>query len=231
MVDSDSERFKKTMKHVNVLVMEHCHWQSVLRRIMLNSTDSLAMSSSYILGLVGLRGSRLLGLLVLLALGLLLVSVKPAFSCMTTPTPYCTVTNTVSPSSPTVGVPFTIQNNQYDAGLSPGLTIYYGFGCSGTVLYTLGANFFGDAIITIGPTTPGLSVWPIPAGQYSSLVSENPPGDNGPACVDFTIIPAATSTTTSAPPIPEYPLGLPILAILTIFAYCIIRRRTRNDKT
>jgi len=32
------------------------------------------------------------------------------------------------------------------------------------------------------------------------------------------------------PPIPEYPLGLPLLAIFMIFAYGLIKRRTRNPK-
>lgn len=37
---------------------------------------------------------------------------------------------------------------------------------------------------------------------------------------------ASGSFLIQAAPIPEYPLGLPILAILTIFAYGVIRRRT-----
>lgn len=32
-------------------------------------------------------------------------------------------------------------------------------------------------------------------------------------------------------PIPEYPLGLPILAILMVLGYALVRRRTRNDHT
>jgi hypothetical protein len=32
------------------------------------------------------------------------------------------------------------------------------------------------------------------------------------------------------PPIPEYPLGLPLLAIFMIFAYGLIKRRTRNPR-
>ena len=34
------------------------------------------------------------------------------------------------------------------------------------------------------------------------------------------------SACAAAPPIPEYPLGLPILAILTIIGYGLVRRRT-----
>jgi ABC-type amino acid transport system permease subunit len=36
-----------------------------------------------------------------------------------------------------------------------------------------------------------------------------------------------TFVTTTSPPIPEYPFGLPLLAILTLIAYGVIRRRTR----
>jgi hypothetical protein len=55
------------------------------------------------------------------------------------------------------------------------------------------------------------------AGPYTVQVATDVSG-----CFPFTIIQAATT------PIPEYPLGLPILAVLTILAYGIIRRRTRN---
>jgi hypothetical protein len=57
-------------------------------------------------------------------------------------------------------------------------------------------------------------------------------GDNDPSSGTFplTINPAATTTTitTAPPPIPEYPLGLPLLAIFAVLAYGVIRRRTRN---
>lgn len=43
--------------------------------------------------------------------------------------------------------------------------------------------------------------------------------------------PSTTSTTsTTTTIIPEYPLGLPILAILTVIAYGLIRRRTSNPE-
>ena len=42
------------------------------------------------------------------------------------------------------------------------------------------------------------------------------------------LTPAATTTTTTGPPIPEYPIGLPILAILMIIGYGLVRRRIRN---
>lgn len=37
-------------------------------------------------------------------------------------------------------------------------------------------------------------------------------------------------TVNAAPPIPEYPFGLPLLAIFTIIGYGLVRRKTRNDK-
>ncbi|MGP8071007.1 MAG: hypothetical protein ACLP5V_14070 [Candidatus Bathyarchaeia archaeon] len=38
----------------------------------------------------------------------------------------------------------------------------------------------------------------------------------------------AVQAASTTPPIPEYPLGLPILAFFTALAYGVIRRRTRN---
>jgi hypothetical protein len=40
---------------------------------------------------------------------------------------------------------------------------------------------------------------------------------------------SACNFLTVAPPIPEYPIGLPILAILMLFGYGLVRRRTRID--
>jgi hypothetical protein len=39
-----------------------------------------------------------------------------------------------------------------------------------------------------------------------------------------------TVTVNAASPIPEYPLGLPVLAIFMIIAYGLIKRRTRDPK-
>jgi len=41
--------------------------------------------------------------------------------------------------------------------------------------------------------------------------------------------PVILDPLTVTPPIPEYPLGLPLLAILTVVGYGLVRRRTRND--
>ena len=86
------------------------------------------------------------------------------------------------------------------------------------------------AITTLGPVTAGSSspfsysvtlTGGLTSGSYSAQV-EDGSADLFGVCVPFTVM-------SSAPPIPEYPLGLPLLAILTVIAYGVIRRRTRND--
>ena len=42
--------------------------------------------------------------------------------------------------------------------------------------------------------------------------------------------PGGPTVPVSTPPIPEYPLGLPLLAIITILAYGVIKRTTRTPK-
>lgn len=93
--------------------------------------------------------------------------------------------------------------------------------CSGT-----------NTIIKIGPQTLGpsltfsftvtLSVTP---GFYCAAV------DDVGSSTTFTF-PISNSdffsVSVMAPPIPEYPYGLPILAIFTILAYAVIKRKTRN---
>ena len=72
------------------------------------------------------------------------------------------------------------------------------------------ANGAGDYSITV----PG----GFSAGSYSVRVRDDSySGVVDTACDPFTV----------GPPIPEYPLGLPILAIFMIIGYGVIRRRTR----
>lgn len=61
---------------------------------------------------------------------------------------------------------------------------------------------------TLGATEPTLSSW---------------------ALIAVPLIPTVTSTTTTSPPIPEYPLGLPILALLMIIGYGVIRRKGEHE--
>jgi hypothetical protein len=116
----------------------------------------------------------------------------------------------ISPNPPTAGQPFDI------SGIGSGniLVLFSGSGCS-------------------GDGTP-LTASPLPADEpYTITTSIDSPdqysvSDTG-NCVDFTVIPAATTTTTTVTtPIPEYPYGLPLLAILTILCYAVIKRRIRN---
>ncbi len=59
-------------------------------------------------------------------------------------------------------------------------------------------------------------------------------GRFGPSSITILQTPPSVTITVivnSATPIPEYPLGLPLLAILTIFAYVTVRRRSSCKKT
>jgi hypothetical protein len=105
----------------------------------------------------------------------------------------------ITPNPPTAGAPFNISG--ITDCLSPNVSVYSGSGCSGTTVFSM----LVGTQVSYSVTVPGQ-----PAGPYS--VSDG-------ACVNFTIDPAL---------IPEYPLGFPLLAILTVIAYGMIRRRTRK---
>lgn len=70
------------------------------------------------------------------------------------------------------------------------------------------------------------------ASVGSPMLQASYPGDSNNAAssgtFSLTVNPGVTTTTTTAPPIPEYPLGLPILTILMIIAYGLVKRRTMN---
>lgn len=90
----------------------------------------------------------------------------------------------------------------------------------GTYTVTVQATFSGPFIIqpsflATSPIQFGSSGG---IGSNSLLIQQVPP-------------PSVQITVTVNPPlIPEYPLGLPILAIFTIIAYGLIKRRTRSPK-
>lgn len=56
-------------------------------------------------------------------------------------------------------------------------------------------------------------------------------GSLGPDSISIQQLPSPTFNliVDPAPPIPEYPLGLPILTILTIIGYGLIRRREKHE--
>ncbi|MGA2628413.1 MAG: hypothetical protein ABSF63_15290 [Candidatus Bathyarchaeia archaeon] len=134
---------------------------------------------------------------------------------------------TVSPN-PIAGQPITIMGSV--TGGTAGQSIY------GTV--------FVDASVAHDCSSFGAGVLRFPTSGYQSLsagltytftVTLSSPGfycagvtDLGPPVTDSTGATPFSVTAATAPPIPEYPYGLPLLAILAIFAYGVIRRKTRN---
>jgi hypothetical protein len=135
----------------------------------------------------------LFGLFVLLAVGLLLVSVKPAWA-----------SPIVTPSSPTAGVSFTINGDGSASGANE-LIVYNDGTCGGsggTVVFSMVENLTPSYSVTLTLTS---------AGQYSA--------SDTTGCRPFTV------KAAPAPPIPEYPYGLTLLAILLVIGYGVVRRR------
>jgi hypothetical protein len=112
--------------------------------------------------------------------------------------------------------------------------LYSGSGCLGTAITDTPSVFGGFHVYVI-------LFGGYPAGPYSIKVDGDSDG-----CVNFTILPLPTTTVTVtntvtvantvtstvtvfASSLAEYPYGLPILAILTIIAYGLVRRRNRLD--
>lgn len=110
-------------------------------------------------------------------------------------------TVTFNPNPPEDGQPFMITSS---GGPSTPLSLYGSCGCNGGCSISAGAS----------PYTVTLA-----AGQYNVFDS----GDS--SCTSFTVVPAVTTTTSTASPIPEYPYGLPLLAILLVIGYRLVRRR------
>lgn len=115
--------------------------------------------------------------------------------------------DTINPNPPMAGQPFTISGTATTGGFG---SLYHGSGCSVVNSIT---NVFDPSPGSFIDSFPGQ-----PAGSYSFSHEGDASG-----CVNFTV--------NSPPPIPEYPLGLPILGILIVIGYGLVRRRTRNDKT
>jgi hypothetical protein len=107
-------------------------------------------------------------------------------------------TPTITPPTPTAGVAFTITGPCSPIGT---VQVFSGPGCTGTQVFSAAANGAPYSV-----NVPGLL-----AGSYSAR-----DGAGQVDCVNFTIVPAA---------IPEYPLGLTILAVLLIVAYSLVKRK------
>ncbi len=125
----------------------------------------------------------------------------------------------LNPNPVPSGTSVTATGSAFPAGDTGAITLYQvnTGACSGLVfgpVLPFTVNGAGGFVVS-GISTTGLSV-----GSHCVAVGYT----NG-------VTPSAlflALTVTAAPPIPEYPLGLPLLAILTILAYTVIRRRTRN---
>ncbi|MGA2628096.1 MAG: hypothetical protein ABSF63_13675 [Candidatus Bathyarchaeia archaeon] len=77
-------------------------------------------------------------------------------------------------------------------------------------------------------TEPGIIA---PSFAISTVSLSNGAGSLGPDSISIQQPPPTFNLIVDpAPPIPEYPLGLPMLAILTIISYGLIRRKTKNTR-
>lgn len=156
-------------------------------------------------GLVGLRNGHALGVfLVFLVVALILVGLNPARAQFedTLITRVDAGSGSVSPNCP---------SGCLEAG---------GDIVTVTALPSVGWQFSSWSTQNVGLCIGGST--------------SNPCDTVMPALGGFTLTIGATFTqlpttaTTTAPPIPEYPIGLPLLAILAIIVYGVVRRRIRN---
>lgn len=133
---------------------------------------------------------------------------------------------TISPNPAVAGQPITVSGSTggSPANGSPGddmfLFIFVGPSCA-----TQLGGAIGPVLLSGGTThTFSFTTTISTPGPYCLGVSDSPGGGvsiGGSFDESFTV--------TAASPIPEYPLGIPILAIFMIIAYGVIRRKTRND--
>jgi hypothetical protein len=114
-------------------------------------------------------------------------------------------TPTMTPGTPTAGQTFTVSGTSVCHGCN--VVLYSDSSCT-TQLTILG--------VSDGTT-----------GVYSfTVVGGEPVGSYG---AKDNIVPCVSFTVTAAPAIPEYPYGLPLLAILAVIAYGLIRRKTKHE--
>ena len=108
---------------------------------------------------------------------------------------YAALPITFSPNPPVAGQPFTITYS--GGGPSGPVDVYSGSSCTGVPVATGSGNSI---------SVPGLSAGPYCVFFVIPLVF-----------IVFNVVPATV--------VPEYPLGLPLLAVLIVLAYGLIRRR------
>ena len=117
--------------------------------------------------------------------------------------------DTFNPNPPVAGQAFTISGVQ----TAPIGAWQVSSACGAGTLYQVGLDT-GAA-----PFTFTDSISALPAGTY--YFSHQFDSTDCSSTGGFTVI--------NPPPLPEYPLGLPLLAVLMILAYGVIRRRKATD--
>jgi hypothetical protein len=128
---------------------------------------------------------------------------------------------TITPPSPSANVSFTIS----------GQFVGYGSGVHWIMDFGTAQSLNPCVPLSYGPSFSGTTG---SGGTYSQGISGRSPGpytvtvrdefgdNSGRVC--FTV-----GGFGSPPPIPEYPIGLPLLAIFMILAYAVIKRRFNTD--
>jgi len=114
---------------------------------------------------------------------------------------------------------------------------------SGDVVIDTLSAFTVPPVFTVSPTGPGQTQrWNSgslngPEGGFFAGAGSDQPASGSSVTMSWSVTEFVFWSVVAVPlipappaPIPEYPFGLPILAILTIIVYSMIRRRSKNPK-
>ncbi|MGP8128579.1 MAG: hypothetical protein ACLP9D_12345 [Candidatus Bathyarchaeia archaeon] len=150
----------------------------------------------------------MLPILVLAIVGVNFLS--PTYACLFIESP-----SSITITQGTASVPIT-GNDQCDVNGSENASLFSG-ACPGVTLIS------SESIPNVEGAFGGMHSL---GGKIASL-------SPGSYCIEITsdsssthAFASLTVTATSGPPIPEYPLGLAVLAVFMILAYGVIRRKT-----
>ena len=165
--------------------------------------------------------------------GLTFVSVLVVFGTIMAPSVYAFFAiahPTITPSSPISGQPFTVSGSTSPNGAANDHITVFTFidtsaahDCSSETQINTSPN---TLLLSAGLTYSYTETISTP-GFYCVGLSDNGP-TNGPA-IGGTLAPDE-SFVVGVAPIPEYPIGLPLLAILMVVGYGFIRRKISNKR-
>jgi len=161
------------------------------------------------------------GFLSVLALMISITVITPhAYGFIIIPAP------TVSPNPATAGQPFMVYGTISAASVGDSITGFFYVDLS--VAHSCGGTL--GLISALGPVTLGSS------RSYSFTITA-PTSSFYPQYYCVVIIDGSSSSfpltsisVNAAPPIPEYPYGLPLLAIFMLIGYGVIRRKTATKQ-